>query len=78
MGDPNHWTKSWDGPSRISKPIFIISTSTPNRAPDPNATQIYRAWQVGRVILEFTPPKINMEPKNGDLEHDFPLQLGDF
>jgi len=26
----------------------------------------------------ITPPKINMEPQNGDLEDDFPLQWGDF
>ncbi len=25
-----------------------------------------------------TPLKINMEPQNGGLENDFPLQLGDF
>ena len=25
-----------------------------------------------------TPPKTNMEPKNGGLEDDFPVQLGDF
>ena len=24
-----------------------------------------------------TPPKTNMEPKNGGLEDDFPFQLGD-
>ena len=26
----------------------------------------------------YTPLKINMEPKNGGLEDDFPFQLGDF
>ena len=26
----------------------------------------------------FTPLKINMEPKNGGLEDDFPFQTGDF
>ena len=26
----------------------------------------------------YTPWKINMEPENGGLEDDFPLQLGDF
>ena len=28
-------------------------------------------------VLPFTPWKINMEPKNGGLEDDVPLQLGD-
>ena len=29
------------------------------------------------LIWKFTPRKINMEPKNGGLEDDFPFQLGD-
>ena len=29
-------------------------------------------------LNEDTPWKINMEPKNGGLEDDFPFQLGDF
>ncbi len=28
--------------------------------------------------LPVTPGKINMEPKNGGLEHEFPFQLGNF
>jgi len=34
--------------------------------------------QKGHKELPGTPPKINMEPQNGDLEDDFPLQWGDF
>ena len=29
-------------------------------------------------FLLSTPPKTNMEPKNGGLEDDFPFQIGDF
>ena len=29
-------------------------------------------------VLEDTPLKINMEPKNGDFEDGFPFQRGDF
>ena len=29
-------------------------------------------------LLQVTPPKANMEPKNGGLEDDSPVQLGDF
>ena len=31
-----------------------------------------------KIEHQYTPPKINMEPKNGGLEDDFPFQLGDF
>ena len=30
------------------------------------------------VLKNSTPPKTNMEPKNGGLEDDFPFQIGDF
>ena len=31
-----------------------------------------------KSLLDSTPLKTNMEPKNGGLEDDFPFQLGDF
>ena len=30
------------------------------------------------VFVDITPRKTDMEPKNGALEDDFPLQAGDF
>ena len=51
--------------------ILTSRISTGDHSPDAKV-------EILSSLIDITPLKINMEPKNGGLEDDFPFQLGDF
>ena len=61
---------------------FLVSVLGMSRAQSLLLKRRPEAWKQstagGCHGQEVTPPKTNMEPKNGDLEDDFPFQRDDF